>query len=217
MRISLVLSALFVGLTLPLVMVNTAMAHEERKVGSYKLTVGWADEPAFVGSKNAVELVLKDAKGKPVLNLGDTLKVEVIFGDQKSDLLPLEPSFDVEEGFGTPGDYQAALIPTRPGTYTFHFVGSIRGQKVDQRFSSSEKTFDSPRAPSDVEFPAKDPSTADLASRLERLSPRVDTAQATATAGQQAAAQARTVSAIALVLGVVSLLSGFARGRRRTA
>src|SRR5439155_1269471 len=111
-------------------------------------------------------------------NLGDTLKVEVVFGDQKSDMLALEPAFDVEEGFGTPGGYQASLIPTRPGTYTFHFVGSVKGQKVDQTFTSSEKTFDSPHAPSEVEFPAQDPSTADLASRLDRLSPRVDTAPA---------------------------------------
>jgi len=214
-RISLAIFVVFLGLALPLVILNTATAHEEWKVGSYQLAVGWADEPTFVGFKNAVEVLLKDAKGKPVLNLGDTLKVEVIFGDQKSGLLPFEPAFDVEEGFGTPGDYQASLIPTRPGTYTFHFVGSIKGQKVDQTFTSSEKTFDSPRAPSEVEFPAKDPSTADLASRVERLSPRVDTAQAAATAGQAAAAQARVLSVVAVVLGVVSLFA--ARGQRRPA
>jgi len=215
MRISFALIVVFLGLALPLVILNTATAHEERKVGAYQLAVGWADEPTYVGFKNAVEVFLKDAKGKPVLNLGDTLKVEVILGDQKSGLLSLEPAFDVEEGFGTPGDYQASLIPTRPGTYTFHFVGSIKGQKVDQTFTSSEKTFDSPHAPSEVEFPAKDPSTADLASRLERLSPRVDTAQAAATAGQAAAAQARVLSVVAVVLGVVSLFA--ARGRRRPA
>ncbi|SRR5713226_2967418 len=215
LRVSLLFIALFCGLTL--VVANTAVAHEARKVGSYELAVGWADEPTFVGFRNAVELILKDAKGKPVLNLGDTLKVEVMFGDQKSELLTLEPAFDLEEGFGTPGDYRAALIPTRPGTYTFHFVGSIRGQKIDQRFTSSEKTFDSPRTSSDVEFPAKDPSTADLASRLERLSPRVDAAQSAAADGQQTASQARTVSIIALLLGIGSLFARGARGRRQTA
>src|SRR2546428_3308112 len=212
MRISFALFVVILGLAIPLVIRNTATAHEERKVGSYQLAVGWADEPTYVGFKNAVEVLLKDAKGKPVLNLGDTLKVEVIVGDQQSGLLTLQPAFDVEEGFGTPGDYQASLIPTRPGTYTFHFVGSIKGQKVDQTFTSSAKTFDSPRASSEVEFPAKDPSTADLASRLERLSPRVDTVQAAATAGQAAAAQARGLAVVAVVLGVVSLFA--ARGQR---
>lgn len=206
-RISLFVSAAVCMFTLSLPITQPVSAHEERKVGSYQLTVGWADEPAFVGFKNEVQLMLKDARGKPVLNLGDALKVEVIFGDQTSALLTLDPAFDVEEGRGTPGDYQAALIPTRPGTYTFHFVGSIRGQKIDQKFTSSEKTFDSPRSPSDVQFPAKDPSTADLASRLERLGPRVDTAQA-------AASQARVLAGVALIVGVVSLASA---RRRRTA
>ena len=213
-RISLFVLAMVCMLALSLTITQTVSAHEERKVGPYQVAVGWADEPTYVGFKNAVEIILKDTKGKPVLNLGDTLKVEVVFGDQKSGLLTLEPAFDVEEGFGTPGDYQASLIPTRPGTYAFHFVGSIKGQKVDQTFTSSEKTFDSPRAPSEVEFPAKNPATADLAARLERLSPRVDTAQAAATAGQAAAAQARVLAAVALIAGVVSLASA---RRRRTA
>ena len=213
-RNSLFASAAVCMFALSLTITQTVSAHEERKVGSYQVAVGWADEPTYVGFKNAVEIFLKDAKGKPVLNLGDTLKVEVVFGDQKSGMLTLEPAFDVEEGFGTPGGYQASLIPTRPGTYTFHFVGSVKGQKVDQTFTSSEKTFDSPHAPSEVEFPAQDPSTADLASRLERLSPRVDTAQAAAIAGQAAAAQARVLAAVALIAGVVSLVSS---RRRRTA
>lgn len=206
-RISLFIVAAMCALTFSLAITNSVSAHEERKVGSYQFTVGWADEPTFVGFKNGVALILKDARGKPVLNLGDALKVEVLFGDQKSDLMALEPAFDLEEGFGTPGDYRAALIPTRPGTYTFHFVGTIRGQKVDQKFTSSEKTFDSPRSPSEVQFPAKDPSTADLASRLERLSPRVDTVQA-------AASQARVLGAAALVVGILAFASA---RRRRTA
>src|SRR2546426_1814479 len=214
-RNSLFASAAVCMFALSLTNTQTGSAHEERKVGPYQVTVGWADEPTYVGFKNAVEIFLKDAKGKPVLNLGDTLKVEVVFGDQKSGMLTLEPAFDVEEGFGTPGGYQASLIPTRPGTYTFHFVGSVKGQKVDQTFTSSEKTFDSPHATSEVEFPAKDPSTADLASRLERLSPRMDTAMAAALAGQAAAAQARVLSVVAVVLGVVSLFA--ARGQRRPA
>src|SRR2546427_2937633 len=112
MRISFALFVVFLGLALPLVILNTATAHEERKVGSYQLAVGWAGEPTYVGFKNAVEVLLKDAKGKPVLNLGVTLKGEVIFGDQKSGLLPFEPASDVAGGAGTPGDYQSYLQPT---------------------------------------------------------------------------------------------------------
>jgi hypothetical protein len=209
MRISVLVASVLCGLALPFVAVNSALAHEHRKVGSFEMIVGWADEPTYTGFKNAVQVILMDAKDKPVTNLGDTLKVEVIFGDQKSSLLTFEPAFDLDEKWGRPGDYRAALIPTRPGTYTFHFVGSIRGQKIDQKFTSSEKTFDSPRTPSDVEFPAKDPSSADLASRLERLSAQADAAVAAAQAGSQA----RTVSYVAVVLGIVSLFGAF-RGRK---
>src|SRR5437899_3678802 len=168
-RISLFVLAMVCMLALSLTITQTVSAHEERKVGPYQVAVGWADEPTYVGFKNAVEIILKDTKGKPVLNLGDTLKVEVVFGDQKSGLLTLEPAFDVEEGFGTPGDYQASLIPTRPGTYTFHFVGSIKGQKVDQTFTSSEKTFDSPRAPSQVERCLVVPRSEEHTSELQSL------------------------------------------------
>ena len=63
-------------------------------------------------------------------DLGDTLKVEVSFGDQTQEF-PIEPFFDEEEGFGIPGDYRAWLIPTRAGTYSFHFTGTIDGEDVD--------------------------------------------------------------------------------------
>src|SRR6266511_6165239 len=95
-----------------------AFAHEERTVGAYQIVVGWGDEPAYAGQKNSVQLILATKAGKPVLNLGDSLKVEVVFGEQQMEL-SFEPAFDVEEGFGTPGDYRAWIIPTTPGTYTF--------------------------------------------------------------------------------------------------
>src|SRR5690349_11456021 len=95
-----------------------AFAHEVRKVGKYEFTVGWGDEPAYAGFKNSVQLLLHDAAGKPVNNLGDTLKVEVIYQGQ-TESLPLESNFDPDAGVGTPGDYRAWLIPTRPGDYTF--------------------------------------------------------------------------------------------------
>src|SRR5881397_2958676 len=114
-RISLFASATVCMLALSLTNTQTVSAHEERKVGSYQVAVGWADEPTYVGFKNAVEIILKDAKGKPVLNLGDTLKVEVVFGDQKSGLLTLEPAFDVEEGLVRRGTTRHRSYPPTRG------------------------------------------------------------------------------------------------------
>jgi hypothetical protein len=204
------IASLTACVTLLLATPGLVMAHEHRTVGRYEMTVGWVDEPTYAGFKNAVQLFLHDASGKVVNDLGDTLKVEVIFGTQKTGPLGLDPAFDLEEHLGTPGAYQAAVIPTRPGNYTFHFTGSIKGQKVDQSFTSSEKTFDPVKDASEIEFPAKDPSRADLTMRLERLSPRVDVAE-------QAAAQTRTLAIAGIVLGALGLVVGLAARRRRYA
>jgi hypothetical protein len=189
--------AILLGLIIVALASSASQAHEHRKVGPYEFVVGWADEPAFVGFKNAVQVILSGSDSKPLTDLGDGLKVKVIFGDQQSDLLPLEPAFG--SSWGEPGDYRASVIPTRPGTYTFQVVGAIKGTQVDERFTSSEKTFDSPREPSQVEFPVKDPSRAELAARAERLDARL----AVATRG---AASARTYGIIGIVLGAVAVV-----------
>lgn len=190
-------------------------AHEHRSVGAYDLAVGWADEPTFVGFKNAVQVLLKDASGKPITDLGDTLKVEVISGKAKMGPVPLERAFG--RTFGTPGDYRAPIIPTRPGTYTFHFTGTIKDQPVDLSLTSSEKTFDSVSDAAEIEFPIKDPSRAELAERLERLGPRVDTTMQTAGEAKTAAGQDRVLAIGGVLLGVIGIGVGSAAVRRRGA
>lgn len=189
-----------------------ALAHEHRHVGPIEMVVGWADEPAFVGFKNGVQLILA-AADKPLLDLGDTLKVEVLFGNEKMGPLPLQRAFG--KTYGRPGDYRVPLIPTRAGTYTFHFVGTIKDQKVDQSFTCSEKTFDCVDDTSGIEFPAKDPSRAELAGRVERLSPRIEAIQAAATEAKDGAATGRTLAIVGIVLAAVALVVSFRGGRRQ--
>ena len=55
---------------------------------------------------------------------------------------------EIRYGIETLGD--ASIIPTRPGDYTFHFIGTISGQKVDDQFTSSDKTFDPANDPASV-------------------------------------------------------------------
>jgi hypothetical protein len=152
-----------------LALAGPAMAHETRTEGGVEAVVGWANEPAYVGFPNAVQLTLSDS-GRAIADLGaDELKVEVTFGDQKTAPLPIEPAFQVGS-FGNPGEYHANLIPTRAGNYSFHFFGTIKGSAYDQTFTSGEQTFDAPRNPADVSFPAKDPTAGELAASIERLS-----------------------------------------------
>jgi hypothetical protein len=183
-----------------------ALAHEERAVGAYHFVVGWGDEPAYAGLKNSVQLILSTKAGKPVTTLGDSLKVEVIFGQQQMEL-SFEPGFDVEEGFGTPGDYRAWIIPTAPGTYTFHLFGAIGKQKVEERFTSGPTTFDDIADPAEVEFPTKVPTGTELSERLDREIPRVNAAIASARSQTEDRADSARILAIGgIVIGAVGLL-----------
>ena len=104
-------------LALVLLPAAPAFAHEARELGHLEMEVGWGTEPAFAGEVNSVQLLLVH-DGQPVVDLGDTLDLEVTFGDTTTPMT-LEPFFG--EGEGTPGDYRAWFIPTSAGRYTFHF------------------------------------------------------------------------------------------------
>jgi hypothetical protein len=205
-----------IAVALLLVICGPAMAHEERKVGRYHFAVGFGDEPAYAAQKNSVQLFLNDARSdKPVLNLGPTLKVQVAYGSQKMAPITMEPDFEVGES-GTPGDYRGWFIPTRPGEYSFHFTGSIRGQKIDETFKSGPTTFSNVEDPQSVEFPAKDPTAGQLNDLVTRETNRLRTGIATArsdTSGQ--ATTARNLALVALALGAIALAITLVGSRRK--
>ena len=197
---SRILPAAGAALGLLLAAAAPASAHEVRTVGAFDFTVGWLHEPAYADEQNAVQFLLKDSAGKPVTDLGDSLKVEVIYQGQKMPAQSLVPTFDPDTGLGMPGEYLASLIPTRPGPYTFHFTGSVKGQAVDQSFSSGPNTFDEVKQPNAVEFPAQDPSRSQMSQRLDRLSSQLASVKSTAT---NDAALARDLAIVAIVLGLL--------------
>jgi hypothetical protein len=183
-------------------------AHERRQVGSYIMRVGWAEEPTFAGIKNAVQLFLSDSSGKAFTEIPEGLKVVVIFGSQKTGPLPLVAAFGRHSG--QPGDFRAAVIPTRPGNYTFHFVGTLKGQAIDESFTSSETTFDPVQEAAAIEFPAKDPSAGELAQRLDRLDARLKE-------GAVATNRAETVGGVGVIAGIAGIVIGLSAGRRSSA
>jgi hypothetical protein len=197
-----------------------ASAHEEKKVGKYHLVVGFGDEPAYAGEKNSVQLILADANDKPVTDLTDTLKVAVTTGSSEPLQLSMEPFFEVGE-FGTPGDYRAFFIPTAPGSYSFHFTGTIKGQKVDQTFKSGPQSFSDIEDPAQVQYPVKQPTGGQLATRADRETARVDAALTQEQdQAKDDAASARTLAIVGLIvgaLGLVAAIVALARGRRPAA
>jgi len=196
-----------VATTLLVAVILPASAHEERTIGPYHLAVGFGEEPAYAGVENSVQMFLHDKNDKPVIDLGPTLKVQVIFGSRKTTPMTMEPNFEIGE-FGIPGDYRAFFIPTAPGPYTFHLFGSIKGQKVNSSFTSGPSTFAVVTDPSSVEFPVKAPTNAELGTAVSRLAPRVDQAAGVATAAHAAATSANDAASSAKTFGIIGIIAG---------
>jgi hypothetical protein len=180
-----------------LALAPVAAAHTPHAVGDFELEIGWLHEPAFVGQPNAVQVTVADKNGDPVTDLAlDALAVVVSTAGQDSASLALLPAFDAEEGIGPLGEYDAVIVPTAPGDYTFHITGSIHGTTADVTVTSGDETFDPVEASTELEFPAKLPDLGEVATRLDRLDSRIAALQS-ADPGSAAlvAAQAATDAA----------------------
>lgn len=217
-------AATLVAVGLGLGRVSPASAHAIRSFGPYTVAIGWAHEPAFVGEPNAVQVIVKDAKGNPVTDVGpDDLKVTVSLGDHSLGPLALEPSFDPDTRVGTPGDYEAALIPTVVGDYTVRLTGIIHGQAIDAAVTTGPNTFATVDSARDIEFPTQVPAVPELATAVNRIASRAatartaaETAAAAARSARDAADRALVVAVAAIVVAVVGTGAGFLVGRRRS-
>jgi len=224
-----VLMALVAAAAVPALLImgaGPASAHVLKTVGPYHLLIGFGNEPTYAGAQNSVFLLLTDAKtGTAIVDegLGDTLKVQVRYGAQQK-LLPLVSSFDPDSGQGTKGVYNAYFIPTVPGDYTFHFYGTIRGQKVNLSVTSSPTTFDSAHDPLAIQFPQQAPSNLQLAQRLDAESARLSSHARPASGNNSSATVALVIGIAGLVIGTaglgvggMALARGVSRSRREPA
>ena len=170
-----VLGACGVLLFLP---ATPAFAHESRTVGDIVMTAGWGNEPTYAGYQHPVEVFFaepgpsEDEDGPPISDAD--VQVEVFFGAEASGTSSGQLAMD--EAFGDPGHFEADMIPTRPGTYTFRFTGTVAGQEIDEVFTSGPDTFSDAGLAASIEFPEQDPTNGELAKSIERLSGRVDDA-----------------------------------------
>jgi hypothetical protein len=191
--------AILTSLVALLLIAGVADAHIVKTFGSYTVALGWVHEPTYVGEQNAVQVVIKDAAGKAVTDLNDgDLKVTVAVGGKTSDPLDLLNTFDPDTGLGVPGDYEAPIIPTAPGDYTFHLTGSIHGTAVDETATSSDSTFNSAVDATGIQFPNQLPALTDIITRLDRIDARLSASPAPSS-GAPAAASAAPVDDPAVV------------------
>lgn len=162
-----------------------------KRVGPLRISFGWGEEPPFAGARNSVEVEVSDTTGAPIEGARGELRAEGTFGDQRVEL-PLVPQ---EE----PGVFRAPLVPTRPGTYSLRIIGRALGRAIDVVATCSDKTFECVIDPTEIQFPAKDPSASQLAERLSRGLPR---ASATARSSHRIAIAALAVALLSLAASV---------------
>lgn len=206
---------------LALVATGLATAHTVKHVGPYRLEIGWQHEPTYVGEANGVQVIVTDAGDQPINDLTvDDIKVVVSMGGQQTGELTFEPAFDLAEGDGPFGQYNAPILPTEPGDYTFHLTGTIHGQAVDVTVASGPETFDTVRGTSDIQFPTKLPTVTEIVTRLDRIDSRlaaVGPIQASVTDARSAAERALYVGGgiglLAVLIGGWALFAA-SRGRR---
>ena len=197
-------------------------AHAVEHAGSYTIEIGWQHEPTYVGESNGVQIIIHDGDDKPVVDLAsDDLTAVVSTGDQQTAPLTFEPGFDPIELEGNLGEYDAALLPTAPGDYTFHVTGSIHGTAVDITVTSGDETFDVVKGTSDIQFPTTLPTLPEIVTRLDRIDARIASVQTTggptqaavdavATQASDAASAADRALLIGASLGIVGIILGTA-------
>src|SRR5215510_10206139 len=179
------LSAALLALSAPI------RAVDKQTVGTIQLSIGWGDESAFAGSRNSIDVAVTDSAGAPVAGPMNTLNVEVSFGERRL-RLPLLP---VER---QPGMYRAWIVPSRAGSYAFHISGRLKGEAIDITSACSEKTFQCVTESGEVQFPEKDPTSAQLSETVSHSQTRVQHAI-------DDAAEARMISFVALVISTAGV------------
>jgi hypothetical protein len=212
-------AAVVVALSAVLIWPSVASAHVVKKVGPVDMEIGFGTEPAYTGQPNSVYLLVSD-NGKPVVNLGDSLKVTVSAAGSSVDL-PLVPNFELG-GDGVPGEYRAYFVPSMPGPYTFHLTGKVAATAIDETVTSGPKTFDEVQDLSGATFPSIPyPGNGELATRIQADDARTKAALAQANisldGARSQASAARTLAIIGIVVGLAGVAVGVGARRSRAA
>ena len=141
--------------------VKPAEAHITKVLGNYLVQIGWNNEPVYTGLVNAAQVTIKKGSGdsaKPVINALKDMQISVKYGGVTKPLDFL-PSSTVD------GQYTAPLIPTRVGTYSLVFKGTVEGQAID-----TEITLDDVASVDALNFPPSTVSSSDNSASMSQIS-----------------------------------------------
>ena len=165
--------ALLLTLTLNILGQKIALAHERVEIDPYVVIVGWVNEPAIVGERNALFLEITE-NDEPVTGVEATLDAELLYGGRtfRSNLTPSL----------TPGQYTVEFFPTVRGQYSVRLFGTIGETELDE-VVEPEEVFSAER----IQFPEAEPSVRELQretqQQMDALENRLQTAQTVAYLG----------------------------------
>lgn len=130
--------------------IKPAEAHITKVFGNYQIEIGWDNEPVYTNLLNAAQVTIKKGSGDnaaPVINALKNMQISIKYGTitKQLDFLPSET---------VDGQYNAPFIPTRVGTYSLVFKGTIENQSVD-----TEIALDDVSSVDELNFPASGPSS----------------------------------------------------------
>jgi hypothetical protein len=121
-----VILALAAVIMVPLAL-HPAEAHITKTFGNVTIKIGWVNEPPLVGDTNAVQIFIYNGtsvNAPPIADTGlNNMTTTIQYGGQTKVL-----SFDASDD--TPGEYDAAVIPTQIGTYNMIIQGTIGGTTI---------------------------------------------------------------------------------------
>ena len=206
------------------------LGHEDREEGEYIFKVGFLDEPAYEGQRNAVSLRVAKMKDEeqgeghgdaakkdmaeesdhahdgpatvPVEGLEATLQVEVTHVPSgASKVMNLRPAWN------DLGHYLADLIPTSPGHYRFRFFGTIEGNEFDSTYDSRAGggSFDDIQVASAIHFPETVASGREMESAVRGAQAEAQQARDAATSAEDAVSSASMLGIVGIVLGAIGI------------
>ena len=218
---------------LTMVSATVVFGHEDREEGEYIFKVGFLDEPAYEGQRNAVSLRVTKMKAEeqgeghgdaaqkdmaeesdhahdglatvPVEGLEAALQVEVTH-------VPTGASkvMNLRAAWNDPGHYLADLIPTSPGHYRFRFFGTIEGNEIDSTYDSRAGggSFDDIREASTIHFPETVASGRELESAVRGARTEAQQARDAAAGAEDSVSSASMLGIVGIVLGAIGIALG---------
>lgn len=174
-----------------------AHAHKTVTQSGLSIVVGWKTEPTFTNEPNAISVRLTRA------NVGvDSAELSVVVSYGPTSTQPLA----LAAVFGDAGSYEAPLIPSQPGIYTFAIEGRVGAEPVNLELEAGLDTFDEVTESTTLVFPDVDAEESDVATSKD-LADEVDKLE-------DKLSSAKLLSMIALSLGLLGLV-GLLRGPRK--